>query len=294
MASNTEQQAFPTSHADIQSSVVRRYDVPRSASISIEVYELGTGPTIVLLPSLGRGATDMLELAEPLSSAGYRVLCPEPRGNGRSTGPLADKTLHDWAEDIAAVIEHAGQAPVVIVGHAHGNWIARTVASDRPDLVRALVLLAGSAGKVPKGVDAVPIPPEVRAQIERCGDTALPDPVRLESLRAVFFAPGNDPEPWLHGWNTELMTMQTLAQKRTPVDDFFAGGNVPILNVQAEFDVIAPQRYAGVLREYLGDRVTNLTIRGAAHALLPERPDEVVSAILSYLTALAPGESVAA
>ncbi|WP_404997164.1 alpha/beta hydrolase family protein [Cupriavidus necator] len=64
----------------------------------------------------------MLELAEPLSSAGYCGLCPEPRSNGRSTGPLGDKTPHDWAGDIATVIEHAGQAPVVIVGHAHGNW----------------------------------------------------------------------------------------------------------------------------------------------------------------------------
>ena len=139
MPGNTEQQAQATSRADKQSAV-RRYVVPRSAAISIEVYDLGAGPAIVLLPSLGRGATDMLELAEPLAAAGYRVLCPEPRGNGRSFGPLADKTLHDWAGDIAAVIEHAGKAPVVIVGHAHGNWIARTVASDRPDLVRALVL----------------------------------------------------------------------------------------------------------------------------------------------------------
>lgn len=294
MPRNTKQEAPAKSHTDATPSGVRRYDVARSATISIEVYELGAGPTIVLLPSLGRGATDMLELAEPLSSAGYRILCPEPRGNGRSTGPLADKTLHDWAEDIAAVIEHAGQAPVVILGHAHGNWIARTVASDRPDLVRALVLLAGSAGKVPKGIEAVPIPPEVRAQIERCGDTSLPDAVRLESLRAVFFAPGNDPAPWLRGWNTELMTMQTLAQKRTPVDDFFAGGNVPILNVQAEYDVIAPQRYADVLSEYLGDRVTNLTIRDAAHALLPEKLDDVVGAILGYLDVLVSADRVTA
>ncbi|MBB1631906.1 alpha/beta fold hydrolase [Cupriavidus sp. UME77] len=262
---------------------VQRYDVRRNKEISIEVYAAGAGPVLVLLPSLGRGATDMLELAEPLVDAGYRVLCPQPRGNGRSTGPIENKTLHDWASDIAAVIEHSGQAPVVIVGHAHGNWIARTVASDYPRLVRALVLLAGSAGKVPRGVDAMPIPPEIRAKIEQCGDTSLPDDVRIESLKAVFFAPGNDPTSWLTGWNTDLMTMQTLAQKRTPVDDFFAGGGKPIFNVQAEFDVIAPQRYANVLSEYLGERVKNHTIRNAAHALLPERLGEVADAIIGYL-----------
>ncbi|AJG22127.1 hypothetical protein RR42_s0534 [Cupriavidus basilensis] len=79
------------------------------------------------------------------------------------------------------------------------------------------------------------------------------------------------------------MTMQTLAQKRTPVDDFFAGGGKPIFNVQAEYDVIAPQRYANVLSEYLGEQVTNHTIRNAAHALLPERLDEVAEAMIAYL-----------
>lgn len=262
---------------------VQRYDVRRDDEVSIEVYATGKGPVVVLLPSLGRGATDMLELAEPLVDAGYRVLCPEPRGNGRSTGPLENKTLHDWAGDIAAVIEHSGQAPVVVVGHAHGNWIARTTASDYPHLVSSLVLLAGSAGKVPRGVDAVPISAEIRAKIEQCGNLSLPDDVRLESLKAVFFAPGNDPTSWLTGWNTELMAMQTFAQKRTPVDDFFAGGGKPMFNVQAEYDVIAPQRYANVLSEYLGEQVTNHTIRNAAHALLPERLDEVAEAIVGYL-----------
>ena len=79
------------------------------------------------------------------------------------------------------------------------------------------------------------------------------------------------------------MAMQTAAQKRTPVDDFFAGGSAPILNVQASHDVVAPPAYANVLREYLGDRVTNLTIQGAGHALLPERLHEVVAAVLGWI-----------
>lgn len=260
-----------------------RFEVRRTPEICLEVYAQGSGDLVVMLPSLGRGALDMAEIALPVANQGFRVLCPEPRGNGGSSGPLEDKTLHDWAEDIAAVIESQGDGPAFVVGHAHGNWIARTLASDRPDLVRALVLLAGSAGKVPAGVQEAPISTETRAWIEKCGNTTLSDDERLESLRKVFFAPGNDAEPWLEGWNTTLLTMQTLAQKRTPVDEFFAGGRAPILNVQAEYDVIAPQRFANVLRDQLGERVTNHTIRNAAHALLPEQPEAVVKVIVEYL-----------
>jgi pimeloyl-ACP methyl ester carboxylesterase len=145
-----------------------RHVVRVSPDIDIVVYSQGAGDVIVLLPSLGRGATDMLELALPLCDAGYRVLRPEPRGHGGSSGPLEGKTLHDWAGDIAAVIRHETAVPVWVVGHAHGNWIARTLASDNPQLVRGLILLAGSAGKVPKATQALPIPPQVRSLIERC------------------------------------------------------------------------------------------------------------------------------
>lgn len=264
---------------------VERCLARRSDDVAIEYYAQGSGPVMVLLPSLGRGATDMLELAEPLCAAGWRVLRPEPRGNGGSVGPLEGKTLHDWAGDIAAVIEDDSAAPVWVIGHAHGNWIARTLASDRPDLVRGLVLLAGSAGKVPRGVDAVPIPPTVRASIEKCAEPDLPDAERLVHLQHVFFAPGNDASVWLTGWNRPLMSMQTLAQKRTPVDDFFAGGQAPILNVQASHDLVAPPCYANVLKDYLGDRVTNVRINNAGHALLPEQLAAVVDAILAYVVA---------
>ena len=264
-----------------------RYRVKRANGVELEVYAQGSGDLVLMLPSLGRGAEDLADIAGPLARAGYRVLRPEPRGNGHSTGPLEGKTLHDWAEDIAAVIEHDGGGPAFIIGHAHGNWIARTVASDRPELVRALLLLAGSAGKVPEGYQGIPISHETRAMIEVCGNMQLPAATRLEGLRKVFFAPGNDASAWLEGWNTELMTMQTLAQKRTPVDDFFAGGTAPILNLQAEHDVIAPPRFANVLRDHLGERVTNKTIKNAAHALLPEQPEAVIQEILAYLAAQA-------
>jgi len=119
--------------------------------------------------------------------------------------------------------------------------------------------------------------------IERCAEPGIPDAERLEALQCVFFAPGNDASAWLTGWDRHLMAMQTLAQKRTPVDEFFAGGEAPILNVQAAHDAVAPPAYANVLREYLGERVTNVTIANAGHALLPEQLDAVVQAILDYM-----------
>ena len=156
----------------------------------IEVIAEGAGPIIVILPSLGRSADDYDVVAALLAKDGFRVLRPQPRGIGASTGPMTGLTLHDFAADIAAVIEHEGKGPVVVVGHAYGHFVARTLATDRPELVRGVVLAAASAGKVPPGVHEPSVSPEVREAIEKSGDLSLTEADRLRYLQFAFFAPG--------------------------------------------------------------------------------------------------------
>jgi pimeloyl-ACP methyl ester carboxylesterase len=80
-------------------------------------------------------------------------LRPQPRGIGGSIGPLEGITLHDLAADVASVVATEGQGPAVVIGHAFGNWVARTLAADRPDLVRGIVLAAAALkGPLPPGV----------------------------------------------------------------------------------------------------------------------------------------------
>ena len=67
----------------VTSTIVQR------GPVSIEVLAQGAGHRVVLLPSLGRGATDFDVMAERIAAAGYRVLRPQPRGIGRSTQPRA-------------------------------------------------------------------------------------------------------------------------------------------------------------------------------------------------------------
>src|SRR4051794_18984594 len=121
------------------SAAVTRHGVTRGDA-RLEVLAQGTGPLIVLLPSLGRGAEDFDLIAERLASADFRVLRPQPRSIGQSTGPWHGLNLHDLAADIAAVIEHENKGPAFVVGHAFGNRVARMFATDRPDLVRAVSL----------------------------------------------------------------------------------------------------------------------------------------------------------
>src|ERR1700712_4049878 len=68
-------------------SAVERRIVSRGA-VDIEVLSQGSGPVIVMLPSLGRSGEDYDAVATMLASEGFRVLRPQPRGIGRSKGPM--------------------------------------------------------------------------------------------------------------------------------------------------------------------------------------------------------------
>ena len=258
-----------------------RIPTPGGARIAVTV--AGEGPALVLLPSLGRGIEDFDALVPPLA-AGHRVIRPQPRWIGESTGPMEGVTLHELAADVAAVIVALAAAPAVIAGHAFGNYVARSLAADRPELVRGVALLAASPGKAPPG--EVTIGPAMRAAIMGSGDESLPVEERLAHLRTAFFAPGHDPSPWLNGWHAAAKRAQRAAIERTPVDDFFAAGRAPLLDLQAAEDRVAPPAQGWFLKSRLGGRVTIATIPRAGHALLPEQPEAVARELLRWMAGL--------
>jgi pimeloyl-ACP methyl ester carboxylesterase len=263
-------------------AVTADHQLVKYGTVQIDVMRQGQGPVIVMLPSLGRSVRDYDHVAERLVADGFRVLRPEPRGIGLSKGPMDHLSVHDFAKDVAAVIENEHKGPVVVVGHAWGNFAARQLAADRPDLVRGVVIAAASAGKVPPGSNEKPIGPDMRKAIDGAGDMTLSEAQRLEYLRKAFFAPGNDPRVWLTGWHAETHEAESHARNTTPVDDYFAAGTAPILDLQAESDAVAPRRFSQVLKNMLGDRVTVVVIPNAGHALAPEQPHAMADAIAAF------------
>jgi len=245
----------------------------------IEVLAQGLGRPIVLLPSLGRGAEDFDPIAERLAAASFRVLRPQPRGIGQSRGPMTGIDLHSYAADVAAVIEHDRGGPAFVVGHAFGNRVARMLAVDRPDLVRAVSLLAANVGHAPS-------PPVVREAIKASANPSLPDAERLQALQFAFFAPDNDARGWLAGWHPEVLAAQRVAGDRTSRAADYAAGNVPILYLQPDHDPLAHVEDAHEFKQVLGDRVTVTVIQNCSHAAIVERPDAISDALISYARAL--------
>jgi pimeloyl-ACP methyl ester carboxylesterase len=250
-----------------------RVIVPLADGVAIDTIVEGAGPAIVLLPSLGRDSEDYGEVATGLAGSGFKVLRPQPRGLGASRGPMTGITLRDLAADVAGVIAAQADGPAIVLGHAFGNWVARMLASAHPEAVRGVVVAAAAARSYP---------PELTDNIRRIVDPRVANDVRLDLLRRTFFAAGSDPSVWLNGWHGEVRDSQFAASRATRQEDWWEAGQAPILELQAAEDPFMPATNRGDLARELGPRVTTVLIEGASHALMPERPDRVVEAVVEW------------
>ncbi len=246
----------------------------RVGKVNLCVRAQGGGPLVVLLPSQARDSDDYDAVAEGLANAGARVLRPQPRGIGASTGPLHHITLRDLAEDVAHVIRAENAGPAVIVGHAFGHYVARMLAIAFPDVVKGIVVAASAAKTYPQHLSRA---------VTEAGDPTLPNDVRLAALRLAFFAPGNDPHCWLTGWHPHMQAVQRAARAAVEQESYWAGGDVPLLDLQAEFDPFKPAERRQEMREDFGERVSIALIANASHALIPEQPADVVSAVSDWM-----------
>ena len=98
-------------------------------------------PAVVLLHAVGcTGMLTWFPSVEALAER-YRVVVFDQRWHGR--GILSESfSLHDCADDVAAVIEALGLVRPVVAGYSMGSIIAQRTWRQHPDLVGGLVLAA--------------------------------------------------------------------------------------------------------------------------------------------------------
>jgi len=252
----------------------RTREVLHKGDVSVEVIAEGRGPLVVLLASLGRDSEEFDPIAAKIAAAGFRVLRPQPRGYGQSKGPLKGLTLHDFARDVAMAIEHENAGPAILAGHAFGHFVAKMTAVDYPKLSRGIVLIAASQ----KVAD-----PEVRRLTSIATDPTQPETDRLLALQRVFFAPGHDARVWLQGFHAVVQQAEAGARDATPQAEYWAGGTIPILDIQAENDPYRPPSSRNELvQEFGAARMSTVLIPHAAHAVVMEEPGLVADAIVQW------------
>lgn len=217
----------------------------------------------------------------------YRVLVIDNRGHGRS-GEAAggDYTIEAYAADAAAVLEAAGASNAVVMGHSLGVAIALELATQHPDLVRAIIDVDG----------ALTAPEQARPVLGGVLEALVASP---QDTVAAFFAgsfyPPASPE-WLKAWHLRRVysgsdamligTAHTLFGENGRVyqsntSPLLGALNVPLLGFH-----VAPAAAAWLRTQLKRPASKVVEWEGTGHFAHVERPRELNSIALEWLEAL--------
>ena len=226
--------------------------------------------SVVLIPSLGRPSSDFDLLSESLREASFHPVAIDPRPQ------FPDRpNLHDLALDTIHQIDEMGIENFHLVGHAFGNRLSRCIAADFPERVLSLTLLAAGGLVEP--------PAEMWQVLFSCYDSTMSDEDHIAAVRTAFFAEGNDPTSWRDGWYPEIMKYQRGAITSTPREDWWSAAVSRVLVVQALQDAIAPVENGRRYQAESAPHAQLVEINGSGHAMLPEQPDAIASALIAFL-----------
>ena len=266
----------------------------------------GSGPPLVLCHG-GPGIWDSFDDLAPLIEERVAVHRYDQRACGRSGGS-GPSTVDGFVEDLNQLRKHWSHERWIVAGHSWGASLALAYAVAHPERTRALVLIAST------GIDRGWSDEYHERQRERLSDSQWQRMQELQPLRGTTRA--IEDEFCALTWSTDFVDRETaiaeaqrtlrpdsrvnFAPNRTLNEDtgrHFAEASfrqavaqlrIPTLLIHGEGDP-RPAWPAERLATLLGG--TFVTIPGAGHLPWIEQPDEVGTALGSFLDRL-PAEAL--
>ncbi len=135
-----EAEAAPEERQRIANKRHRPHTITRDGA-TIAFYEHGGGEdTLLLVNPVAYGLATFQPILERLCQE-FRIITLDPRGTGASDPIPRGYSLRDHMEDVAAVIEAAGGAPIAGLGISRGGNLLIKLAVAQPSLLDKLVLI---------------------------------------------------------------------------------------------------------------------------------------------------------
>lgn len=235
--------------------------------------------SVVFIHGAGQDHSIWAMQARYFARKGRNVLSIDLPGHGRSDGPPLEsiEQMSDW---LIALLDAAGIEQASLVGHSMGSLIALATAARHTDRVRSIALVA----------TAVPMPVgEGLLASALANDHDAVDMLTYwgHSSQAHI---GGSPNPgmWMLGCGIRLMERANegvIHSDLKACNDYSAGlddaGQVgcPALLILGERDLMTSVRGTRTLEEKIAAAET-IIFPGAGHALLNERPDQVLDALI--------------
>jgi pimeloyl-ACP methyl ester carboxylesterase len=252
--------------------------------IEIAYERVGEGPPLVFV----HGAAGDHRLWQPqideLADRFTIVAWDEP-GAGRSSEIPANFSLADYADGLAAVIDHANLGPVHIAGLSWGGTVILELYRRHPDKIATLILVdtyAGWKGSLPQA--------EVQARVEGLRRMLEEPPERFDPTLPGLFA-GDCPQEFVSllaeidaDVRPQSMQVALGVMADTDLNHVLPTIDVPTLLIWGEHDVRSPMNVARKFHRAIPDAEL-VVIPNAGHVSNLEAPTTFNEAIRTFCSA---------
>lgn len=255
------------------------------AGAELHYAEAGTGAPLIFLHGLGSSSDDW-EAQRAHFAGRYHVLALDSRSSGRSRDldhPDGPFSLHQFADDVRALIEHRALGPTHVVGLSLGGAIAFQLAVDAPQVLRTITICNSAPAIVVRGFSAH------AAILLRRVITALKGPRGMATMLAPKLFPGPQHAALRATFVERMMRNRPAAYAATQralfgwsVADRLPSIVVPTLVIGSEFDYPVLQGKEAWVRQMPHARYVE--VPGTHHALPIEAPEAFNAVLDAFLT----------
>jgi 3-oxoadipate enol-lactonase len=259
----------------------------RNGNVALAYDLRGRGSPLVLIQGVGVGRWGWEPVADRLARR-FQVVTIDNRGIGASDTPPGRYSTRMMADDVLAVLDHAGIQRASLVGTSLGGMIAQELALAHPERVDKLVLVA----TIPGGPRSRPMPLPTtylfawapfmtgQAKLQQFVHVTLgPKTLRRRPQVARRLAARKLAHPQSqHAWRAQTeagMLFNPLGRQRRITQ--------PTLVVQGTADQVVDPDNAEVLAGLVPDARLQ-RFDGAGHLLYWEQPKRFVRVVTDFLT----------
>lgn len=270
--------------------------------IEVAYLEAGEGPLALLLHGFPDIAWTWEHQIAPLADAGFHVVAPFLRGYPPTEVPSSPPDTETLAEDVRHLIRALGEQRAHIIGHDWGGIAVFNVAAKFPEQVISGVSIG--VGHPATGVEIFNSPARLHYsfhiwlfQLEGLGELALRakdlamidylwahwsfqsvDPSHVERVKEAFRQPGVA--------EAALGYYRALIRAPSTKPEFFAQvtapTRVPMMVVYGKED--PAQDISQDEKRFFEGRYERRLVEGAAHFVHRERPRELTTLLLEWLS----------
>ncbi len=254
------------------------------AGINIAYVRRGRGVPLVLLHGYPLDHSLWDEVV-PMLENDFDLIMPDLRGFGESDVMEADRSIIDYASDIAALLTHLGLRKALLAGHSMGGYVALAFLREYPERAAGLGLVSSQVVADSPETKEARVATAQRVLKAGVGEVAESMPPKLSAdARIQARARGLISRQRAAGVANALYAMA----ERPDSSELFSSSTLPVVILHGEVDALISVERGRQMKSALPS-AHYVELGGAGHLPMLEDPPAVAAALRFFINARGKG-----